>query len=201
MDAASTAVILVGYQNDYFSEMGILHSALEDNSRVQEVLSNTLSLLETFRDSSMSFVHTPIVFTEDYSELIDPVGILKIIKESGAFRRGSVGAQTVPELMAFGERLVCKPGKRGLNCFSNTELHEYLQEQGVSDVLIAGAVTSLCIDTAGREAADLGYRVHIVEDCIVARTSFEQEYYVNEIMPLYANVVTASVIKEQLLVQ
>jgi nicotinamidase-related amidase len=65
-------------------------------------------------------------------------------------------------------------------------------------VLIAGAVTSLCIDTAGREAADLGYRVYILKDCTVGRTTFEREYYANEIMPLYAKVVNASDIESAL---
>lgn len=198
MDAATTAVILVGYQNDYFSAEGILHSALEDNSRVQEVLNNTLTLLEALKPSSVPFIHTPIVFTEDYSELVEPVGILKIIKDTGAFKRGAPGSQTVPELMALGARMLSLPGKRGLNCFSNTSVHEHLQRAGVSDVLIAGAVTSLCIDTAGREAADLGYRVHILEDCMVARTSFEQEYFAKEIMPLYANVIDSKAVIAQL---
>lgn len=40
-------------------------------------------------------ISTPILFTPDYSELIDPVGILKTIKDVQAFKKGTKGAQPI----------------------------------------------------------------------------------------------------------
>ena len=73
-----------------------------------------------------------------------------------------------------------------------------LTERGIEHVILAGAVTSLCIDTAGREAMDLGFKVTILNDCIVGRTIFEQDYYLKEIMPLYSNVVDSIELCKQL---
>jgi len=66
--------------------------------------------------------------------------------------------------------------------------------------MIAGAITSLCIDTAGREALDLGYKVSILSDCILSRTQFEQRYYLEEIMPLYSTVLSSDQVIQSLAV-
>jgi nicotinamidase-related amidase len=165
---------------------------------VGTILANSLNLIKTLLPTEAVIAATPIIFTPDYSELSDPIGILKIIKDNGAFRSNTVGAAMIAEVEALSSNIVTLPGKRGLSCFSNTELHRVLQEHEITNVIIAGAVTSLCIDTAGREAADLGYRVTIISDCTVARTTFEQEYYLNEIMPLYANVMSSKDIAQSL---
>lgn len=198
MNTQNTALLLIGFQNDYFAKDGILHSALENSEQVGTILSNTLNLIKTLLPTETVIAATPIIFTPDYSELNDPIGILKIIKDNGAFRSNTVGAETIAEVEDLSGNIVTLPGKRGLSCFSNTELHKVLQEHNITHVIIAGAVTSLCIDTAGREAADLGYRVTIISDCTVARTTFEQEYYLNEIMPLYANVMSSKDITHSL---
>ncbi len=198
MNIQNTALLLIGFQNDYFAKDGILHSALENSEQVGTILANSLNLIKTLLPTEAVIAATPIIFTPDYSELSDPIGILKIIKDNGAFRSNTVGAATIAEIEALSGNIVTLPGKRGLSCFSNTELHRVLQEHEITNVIIAGAVTSLCIDTAGREAADLGYRVTIISDCTVARTTFEQEYYLNEIMPLYANVMSSKDIAQSL---
>ncbi|MCL2913665.1 cysteine hydrolase [Shewanella corallii] len=198
MDLKHTALILIGYQNDYFANDGILHGALENSEQVGLILNNSMSFVKKLLPTPAQVVLTPIIFTPDYSELSEPIGILKIIKENGAFKSGQPGAETIRELRELDDEILTLPGKRGLSCFSNTELHQILQENQITDVIIAGAVTSLCIDSAGREAAELGYRVTILSDCTVARTNFEQDYYLKEIMPMYANVGSSGEIATQL---
>ena len=73
--------IFVGYQNDYFAPEGILRSVVEEADRTRNILSNTLSLIEALESRNATLIQTPIIFTEDYSELVDPVGILKVIKD------------------------------------------------------------------------------------------------------------------------
>lgn len=137
----------------------------------------------------MLIVSTPIIFTPDYSELIDPVGILKGIKEVGAFKAGTKGSELIPELRRFGDRIVEVPGKRGLNAFSNTQLDNIIQSHDITDTVIAGVVTSICVDSTGRSAFEMGYKVSIISDCTSGRTVFEQKFYCENIFPLYANVV------------
>lgn len=198
MDPATTAVVLIGYQRDYFASDGILHGFIEGEAGLDAALANTMDLLERLGPTSVTLVSTPIVFTPDYRELVDPVGILAAIKGIGAFRAGSPGAATIDELRRFGERIIELPGKRGLNAFSNTELDAVLRARGIADVVLAGAVTSICIDSTGRSAHERGYKVSVLSDCTSARTRLEQQFFCESIFPLYAQVLDHDQLLERL---
>jgi nicotinamidase-related amidase len=188
---------LIGYQNDYFSPVGALNRVIEASAG--RVLASTLELLDALAATAATFISTPILFTPGYSELADePVGILKVIKEAGAFREGSTGGEVVAEFSRFGNRILTLPGKRGLNAFSNTALDEELRRRGIADVVLLGVVTSLCIESTGREAFERGYRVHVVSDCTSGRTEFEQEFYCSEVFPMYAEVMDRRQLIERL---
>lgn len=191
MRQKETALILIGYQNDYFAEDGILHQFIEESARVTGTLQNSKSLLDRLSDTEVTIISTPIVFTQTYEELQNPVGILKTIKDVGAFKHDTPGSQTVPQVRSFGSRILEVSGKRGLNAFSAPELNVILQERGIRSFVLAGAVTSICIDSTGRSAFDQGYEVTILSDCISARTQFEQQFYCEEVFPLYASVCTS----------
>lgn len=191
MNLHDTALILIGFQNDYFSAQGVLHSFIEDPDRLDSTLRNTLGVIQTLSPTDMLMITTPIIFTPSYEELHDPVGILKAIQDAGAFRAGTAGSETVPELRRYGDRLLEVPGKRGLNAFSNTELDAVLRQRGIANTVIAGVVASICIDSTGRAAFERGYGVTILSDCVSGRTSIEEEFYRSQIYPLYAETMTS----------
>jgi len=196
MDPKTTALVLIGYQNDYFAEDGILHGVIEESTK--RVLDNTMALLKNLEKSAATVITTPINFTPDYSELIDPVGILEVIKDAGAFKAGTNGAGTIPEVLQFGERIIEVPGKRGLNAFASTNLDSLLQNKGIKNLALAGAITSICIDSTGRAAFEKGYKVIQLSDCISSRTSLEQSFYCSTVFPLYANVMDSKAFSKAL---
>ena len=198
MDYQNTAFIFIGYQNDYFSETGILRAVIEEADRTGHILDNTRSLLGSLQDKESLLIQTPIIFTEDYRELVNPVGILKSIKQARAFQRGSDGAECISAFQAYGDRIKTLEGKRGLNAFSNTELDRELEQHNISHVVLAGAVTSICIDSTGRAAHERGYRVTILSDCTASRTPEEQRFYCENIFPLYAEVTDHRALMESL---
>ncbi len=196
---STTAILLIGFQNDYFHPEGILRGALEDATHAAAVLHHTIGLLRAVQSSPTLFVATPIIFTPDYRELTEPVGILKLIKETGAFKQGTLGAMTHRDLAALGDRVLEIPGKRGLNAFAETHLNETLRAQGIKDVVLAGAVTSVCIDSTARSAHERGYRVTVLSDCTCGRTCVEEEFYCQQVFPLYAAVQTSGELVKELL--
>jgi len=198
MNPSTTAIILVGYQNDYFAMDGILRGVVEDPNSVDSVLANTVHFIEEVAGTGMTIISTPIVLTPDYRAMANPVGILNTIKESGAFKAGSTGADTIPEILAFGDRIEYVTGKVGFNAFSNTALGDVLAERGVRDVLVAGMVTSLCIDSTGRAAYERGYDVTVVSDCTSARTATEHDFFCDSVFPLYGRAVTSTEILDEL---
>ncbi len=191
MVPSKTAVILVGYQNDYFAKDGILRGVIEPVSSVDTVLEKSVAFVNALAPSDVMLISTPIVLTPEYRALASPVGILNAIKESGAFASGTVGADHIPELKALGDRVAYVHGKVGFNAFSNTDLGDVLQRRGIENVLVAGMVTSLCIDSTGRAAYERGYNVAIVADCTSARTETEQRFFCEHVFPLYGRTTTS----------
>jgi nicotinamidase-related amidase len=185
LDPENTALILIGFQNEYFSPQGALFGYLMGAS---QVLGHTVDLVKRLSSTPLLIVDTPIIFTPDYSELVEPTGILKAVKELGAFKAGTRGSETLLEIRQFGERIVEVPGKRGLNAFSNTDLDDLLRQHGITTVALAGCKTSLCIDSTGRSAYDKGYKVVVLSDCTAGTDDFEQKFYCEKVFPLYADV-------------
>lgn len=199
MNPNKTALILIGYQNDYFSPDGILYSVIEASTKSNQVLENTVNLLTKIVRTPTLIIETPIFFTPEYEELTEPVGILKTIKDVSAFQTGSKGAERIQELEPFRDRILEVPGKRGFNAFINTNLDTILQSHGIEHIVLAGAVASVCIDSTGRYAHERGYQVSILRDCLSARTIFEQEFYCDTIFPLYADVIEHQTLLDRML--
>jgi nicotinamidase-related amidase len=185
MDPRKTATIFVGYQNDYFAKDGILRGVVEEPTRVDEVLQNTLNFIRAVQHTPMTLISTPIVLAPDYRAMAHPVGILNSMKEFGAFKQGSQGAETIPEFLAFGDRITYVSGKVGFNAFAGTSLEETLKMRDIRTVFVCGVVTSLCIDSTGRAAYERGLDVSILSDCTSGRTAAEHEFYCANIFPLY----------------
>ncbi len=200
MNPDKTALILIGYQNDYFADDGILHGVIEASSKATNALENTVNLLKSLAGTPVLKVATPIIFSQSYEEIVEPVGILKIIKEVGAFNANSAGSKTIDEFSQFKDDILEIPGKCGFNAFVNTALGEILKAHDITDVILAGAVTSICIDSTGRFAHEQGYRVSILSDCTSARTTFEQDFYFENIFPIYANTISSEQLIEALAV-
>lgn len=187
MDRRSTAVVLVGFQCDYFAPHGAVADVVAETA--PDVLHRTLELLRAVAGTPVLLVSTPIVFTSEYEELVDPVGVLHLVQQRRAFQSGAPGSRSIPELAPFRRQIVELPGKRGLNAFTDTGLDDLLRAHGVVDVVLAGAVTSICIDSTARAAHERGYRVHVLSDCVASRSRFEHRFFCDEIFPIYAGVL------------
>jgi len=197
IDPKSTALLLVGYQNDCFSADGILRRIVPVQDQVDLAMANTVMLLNRLAPTMMMLIATPLVLAANFRDLAETEGILGMIKNSGALREGSAGADTVAEIRKLGKRITYVHRKQGFNAFANTDLDRVLWENNVSHVIMAGMMTSLCIDSTARAAYERGYRVSILADCIVARTRDEQDFYCQSIFPLYADVIHSQRLMDQ----
>ncbi|ABI47339.1 cysteine hydrolase [Synechococcus sp. CC9311] len=185
----NTALLLIGFQRDYFDPDGILYSVVEESHRISGTLEHTIQVIDSILDTSITIVNTPIVFSESYHEIENPMGILKAIKDAEAFKVGTTGAETLPQIEKYGDRIVIIPGKRGFNAFSNTELKDLLVKKGIERLVIAGCVTSLCVNATALAAKENGFEVTILSDCTSSRTPVEQDMFCKEIFPLFTDVV------------
>lgn len=75
---------------------------------------------------------------------------------------GSRWAALAPELAAGASEGVLE--KSRYSAFRGTALAEWLAEREISDLIIAGVMTNLCVEAAVRDAFELGLSVHVPLD-------------------------------------
>ena len=141
---AKTALILIDFQNDYFSSFDSAKFAL---SNTEAAANQGAKLLAAFRERNLPVVHVRHEFRDN---------------DAPFFLPGSEGAKihkSVTEIT--GEPVVLK---HQINSFRDTNLKAVLDGQDVENVVIVGAMTHMCVDAVTRAAKDLGYNCAIAHD-------------------------------------
>jgi nicotinamidase-related amidase len=95
----------------------------------------------------------------------------------------------VPALRDFGADLVLE--RRALSAFADLRLHDYLQGEAVSEIVLAGVATSFGIESTARQAYDLGYDVVVATDAITDRSKALHDHSVTTILPVLARLAAA----------
>ena len=81
------------------------------------------------------------------------------------FHKGEPGAEPMPCAMPqAGETVLWKHGS---SAFHGTGLDAYLKGQGITELVVAGAVAAFCVTSTVRQASDLGYRVLLPRDALL----------------------------------
>ncbi|MBW4021799.1 MAG: isochorismatase family protein [Proteobacteria bacterium] len=73
--------------------------------------------------------------------------------------------------------------KRSWGAFTTTELHAYLQRQGVTQVVIGGVATTAGVESTARHAHELGYHVTLAIDAMTDMSAEAHENSVTRIFP------------------
>lgn len=118
-------------------------------------------------------------FPGGFSELHEPVAAAKnAAKILNAFRdNGNLVLHVqhkTGEQMAFhelvkpieGEKIIVKTE---VSCFNGTGLAEYLLEKGITEIVIVGMQTHMCVEGATRAAYDLGLKVNLIADACTTK--------------------------------
>jgi len=164
------ALLIIDMQRD-FIEAGGFGASLGNNVKaLQSIVPIVSKLLGVCRRLGMPIIHTREAHRPDLSDCPPSKrlrGNPKLrIGDIGSMGRllidGEPGCAIVPELAPLpGEIDLTKPGK---GAFYATDLHRLLQSRNVSQLLIAGVTTEVCVQTTMREANDRGYDCLLVED-------------------------------------
>ncbi len=84
----------------------------------------------------------------------------------GFLEAGTDGAQIDPRVAPVGDETVIV--KHAPNSFVGTDLDDRLRALGDRPLLVAGMMTSMCVDATVRAAIDLGYDVTVIGDACAA---------------------------------
>lgn len=81
---------------------------------------------------------------------------------------GSKEAQILDEIAAVGDEVVFS--KTTGSVFNSTPIHQVLNSMGIRNLVMCGVMTSGCVESAARDATDLGYGVIVVSDACASWT-------------------------------
>lgn len=81
--------------------------------------------------------------------------------------RGSVYTKLYAGLDVLGGSRVFVKG--GYSAFRGTGLSRWLKARGVSDLVVAGVMTDLCVESTVREAFEKGFRVFVAPDACASK--------------------------------
>lgn len=140
---AESALVLIDCQNTY--RTGIMKLA-----GVEEALARAAELLARARS-----LHIPIVHIMHDAGTGSPYDI-----------RAEIGRIADPVVPAPGEPVVVKNYP---NAFVATDLDARLKEAGITDLVLAGFMTHMCVNSTARGAFNLGYRPTVVASATATR--------------------------------
>jgi nicotinamidase-related amidase len=139
------AIIVVDLQRDYLATGQFALVGIDDAT------ANATKVIEAARSAGDKVIH---VRHENPAD-------------APFFVPGTEGAEIIPAVApAEGELVITKNYP---NSFRETELKQALDEEGIRDVVVLGAMSHMCIDATSRAAADLGYNTMIIEDACATR--------------------------------
>ena len=197
-DPKRTAVVLIEFQNDFTSEGGAFHGAVQDVMESTGMLDNTRRLVDAARAAGATIVHAPITFAPGYGEVSrHPYGILKGVVDSTAFVKGEWGAEIVDSLAPQQGDVVVE-GKRGLDTFATTNLDFILRARGIDTIALGGFLTNCCVESTMRTGYEKGYKVITLSDCVAATSADEHENAIKFDYPMFSDVMSAEEFTEEL---
>ena len=108
--------------------------------------------------------------------------------------RGSTDAKVVEQLAPRGDEMVFP--KTSSSVFISTNIDYVLRNLGTRYMIIAGCVTDQCIDSAVRDACDLGYLVTVPTDACVTLSAERHEWSLRNNRGYCRQRTTAQVVSE-----
>jgi len=190
VNPATTALVLIEFQNDFTTEGGVLHGAVAETMESVGTVPNAARAVEASRAAGVAIVHSPISFAEGYYEISQhPYGILKGVVDSSAFIKGGWGAEFCTDVAPTEGDIVIE-GKRGLDAFGSTNLDFILRSKGVTTIVLAGFLTNCCVESTMRSAYERGYEVITLTDAVGATSVAEHANAIAYDYPMFSKPTT-----------
>ena len=174
----TTALLPIDIQNDYFPGGPVALSGMTDAA------TKAAGLLAAFREKSLPILH---------------VRHLSLGDDAGFFVPGTEGSKINAAVTPEAGESVTE--KNAPNSFMGTVLEAKLRDGGITDLVVVGAMSHMCIDATTRAAKNMGLACTVVRDaCATLDMTFEgtvvpvaqaHAAFMGALGQAYATVVTA----------
>lgn len=141
-----TALLIIDIQNDYFDN-GAMTLVDSDKS-----CDNARLILEKFREQRLPIIH---------------IQHLALKPTATFFLPNTIGAEIHKKVKPLEkEKIIIKHYP---NSFRETELFDYLKNNNITDLVICGMMTHMCVDATARAAKDFGFNCTVIGDACATK--------------------------------
>jgi nicotinamidase-related amidase len=168
IDPRRTAVLALHWQVNVVEPEGFFGPLLAEPVARSGVVERATAFHEAASAAGVALVFTRFTVPEGEGGLVRNTGFMQAVGEAQeAFRPGAPGARIIAEMagLAAAGQVVDNQKLSGL---AGSDLADRLQARGIDTLLVTGVATNLTVEQTARQATDLGFTVHVVNDCVAA---------------------------------
>lgn len=166
LNKSTTAFLAVHWQNDVVGADGAFAPFFREQIEKHGVIEVAQRLVAGAHDHDVQVVYTRVAFKEGHSDLVTNIPLLGVVAQQGSLLIDTPGTEFIDELKPEPQDwIVTNPKVSG---FASSDLDERLKSAGIDTVVLFGVATNLSVESTGRAAGDLGYRVVVVSDACSA---------------------------------
>lgn len=162
LDPATTAFLACHFENDVVSADGAFAPFFRAEVERRGVIDTARRLIDGAHAAGVQVVYTRVAFQSGHSDLVTNIPLLGVVAQQGSLLDGTPGTEIVDELKPGSDDWVVTNPK--VSAFASSDLDERLRAAGITTVVLFGVASNVTIESTGRSAGDLGYRVVVVED-------------------------------------
>ena len=166
LNKSTTAFIACHWENDVVGAEGAFAPFFRAEIVRRGVIDVAKRLADGAHQAGVQVVYTRVAFKEGHSDLVTNIPLLGVVAQQGSLLDGTAGTEIVDELKPTSDDWVVTNPK--VSGFASSDLDERLRGAGIDTVVLYGVATNISVESTGRAAGDLGYRVVVVEDACSA---------------------------------
>ncbi len=145
----------------------------------REIIPNIQELLKEAKNKNV-----PIFYCNDNHTLADP----ELVVWGPHAMKGTKESEIIDELKVDDKDYIIP--KSTYSSFFKTELHNKLQSLGITDVVVIGAYTDICVKHTVADAFLNCYKVYVDLDCVAALNADKKQ----EDLEYFKNIYAASLV-------
>ena len=190
VEARRTAILGVHWQEDVAGKSGGLADVFAKNIATNDIVARVGRLFETGRKSGALIVFINVAYWPGHAGLIANNALFNTVKSRNTkFLRGSPGVEILPELGPAPGDVIVEHSR--ISGFHGSDLQSVLIGHGIETVAVTGVATNVAVDHTTRDAAQLGYRTILIDDCCCSSDTAYHEASLKSLSILATNIVKA----------
>ena len=182
------ALLLIDFQESFCGKGGVIAPEVAREVHARGTLDNARQCLDAARSRGDLVVFVHLAFDAQHRNRTNRSFRFDEHEHAQRYMAGSVDSTIVSELAPAADELVLDKGSVGP--FASTILDAVLRAANIEQLAICGVATHLAVESAARDASDLGYKVSVIRDACAGPTELH-DHSLTKVLPAFAEVISS----------